>query len=185
MDYYSQIADGYNELHSEEQSKKLSIIKSNLKISKSTKILDVGCGSGISSQFDCFVVCIDQSIGLLRQNKNNKKLLGIAENLPFKNNSFDYVISVTSIHNFRNIKKSIDETRRVGKENFVFSVLKKSGKFGFIKMMIQKSFDIEKVVEEDNDTIFFCKNRKLYTKKIPEMRVSYSLTIHRFSSINA
>ena len=39
------------------------------------KILDVGCGTGISSGFDCFVAGIDPSIGLLRQNKNGKKIL--------------------------------------------------------------------------------------------------------------
>ena len=155
MEYYNQIAKSYNELHLEEQSGKLSIIKSSIKTGKNTKILDVGCGSGISSQFDCFVVGVDPSIGLLKQNSHSK-ILSVAENLPFKNNSFDYVISVTSIHNFKNIKKSIHEIKRVGKENFVFSVLKKSGKFDFIEKLIQKSFEVEKAVEEDKDTIFFC-----------------------------
>ena len=162
MEYYNHIADGYNELYLEEQSNKLSIIKNNIKINKNTKILDVGCGNGISSQFDCKVIGVDPSVGLLKQNNKNGKLLGVAEMLPFKNSSFDYVISITSIHNFKNIKKSIHEIKRVGKENFVFSVLKKSGKFDFINGLIQKSFFIEKVIEENKDTIFFCKNRKVY-----------------------
>ena len=162
MDYYNQIADGYNELHSEEQSSKLSIIKSCIKTGKDTKILDVGCGSGISSRFDCFVVGVDPSIELLKQNSHSK-ILSVAENLPFKSNSFDYVISVTSIHNFRNIKKSIDEIKRVGRENFVFSVLRKSVKFDFIKRLIQKNFKVENVIEEGKDTIFFCqKPQALY-----------------------
>lgn len=158
MDYYNQIAQGYNELHLEEQSNKLSIIKNNIKISKFTKILDVGCGTGISSQFDCYVVGIDPSIGLLKQNKNNKKIIGFAESLPFRNNSFDYVISVTSMHNFKDIKKSIDEIKRVGRNDFVFSVLKKSGKFDYILSLIQKYFKIEKIIEEEKDTILFCKS---------------------------
>ena len=132
MDYYDFIAKGYDELHREEQSNKLLIIKNNIKINKKIRILDVGCGTGISSGFGCFVVGIDPSIGLLKQN-NNKKILGVAENLPFKNYSFDYVVSITSIHNFKNIKKSINEIKRVGKENFVFSVLKNSKRFDFIK----------------------------------------------------
>ncbi|MBS3114871.1 class I SAM-dependent methyltransferase [Candidatus Woesearchaeota archaeon] len=155
MDYYDFIAKGYDELHREEQSNKLLIIKNNIKINKKIRILDVGCGTGISSGFGCFVVGIDPSIGLLKQN-NNKKILGVAENLPFKNYSFDYVVSITSIHNFKNIKKSINEIKRVGKENFVFSVLKNSKRFDFIKNLIEKNFRIIKVVEEEKDSIFFC-----------------------------
>src|SRR3989338_3479422 len=154
MDYYDFIAKGYDGLHREEQSNKLLIIKNNIKINKKIRILDVGCGTGISSGFGCFVVGIDPSIGLLKQN-NNKKILGVAENLPFKNYSFDYVVSITSIHNFKNIKKSINEIKRVGKENFVFSVLKNSKRFDFIKNLIEKNFRIIKVVEEEKDSIFF------------------------------
>lgn len=155
MDYYGFIANGYNELHGEEQLNKLIVIKNNINIKKDKKMLDVGCGTGISSGFGCFAVGIDPSIGLLRQNKNDKKILGAAEMLPFKSNSFDYVISVTSIHNFNNIKKSIDEMKRVGRQNFVFSVLKKSKKFNTIKNLIEKNFKIGKVVEEGKDIIFF------------------------------
>ncbi len=162
--HYDAIAKGYNELYEQEQLNKLSIIKNNIKINKDTKILDVGCGTGISSKFDCFVIGVDPSIGLIKQN-NYQKIIGIAETLPFKNNSFDYVISVTAIHNFKNIKKSINEIKRVGKENFVFSVLKKSKKFEFIKNSIQKNFNIEKVIEECKDTIFFCKTISFIYRK--------------------
>lgn len=158
MAYYDTISKGYNELHKEEQLKKLTIIKNNVKISKNTKILDIGCGTGISSEFNCFVVGIDQSIGLLKQNNKDKKLLSIAEALPFKDNSFDYVISVTAIHDFKNIKKSIKEMKRVCQQNFVFSILKMSKKFNSIKKLIEKNFNVEKVVEEEKDIIFFCRN---------------------------
>lgn len=155
MVYYDSIAKGYNGLYQEEQLEKLSIIKDNIKINKKTKILDIGCGNGISSDFDCFVVGIDPSIELLKQN-TKKKLMGIAEALPFKNNSFECVISVTSIHNFRNIKTAIDEIKRVGKEEFVFSILRKSRKFDYIKKVIEKNFKINRLIEEEKDTILFC-----------------------------
>ena len=162
MPYYDAISQGYDELHGEEQLSKLAVIKSNLEISKNARLLDVGCGTGISSGFNCFVAGIDSSMGLLKQNKNNKKILGTAESLPFKDNSFDYVISVTAIHNFKNIRKSIEEVKRVGKKDFVFSVLRKSGKFDYIKEMIEENFRIEKIIEEHYDTILFCKNHNLY-----------------------
>ncbi|MBI2658965.1 class I SAM-dependent methyltransferase [Candidatus Woesearchaeota archaeon] len=156
MEYYNAISEGYDELYKEEQLNKLSVIKNIIKINKNTRMLDVGCGTGISSEFDCDVAGVDPSISLLKLNKNNKKIIGIAESLPFKSNSFDYVVSITAIHNFNNIKKSIDEMKRVGKERFVFSVLKKSKKFDVIKNLIEKNFNIEKLIEEGKDSIFFC-----------------------------
>lgn len=156
MNYYTSISKGYNELHMEEQLDKISIIKDNIKIDKSSKVLDVGCGTGISSDFDCFVVGVDPSIGMLRQNKK-LKVISVAECLPFKNHLFDYVISVTSLHNFSNITESINEMKRVGKQYFVFSVLKKSGKFSYIKGLIEEKFRIESIVEYGKDMIFFCK----------------------------
>ncbi|MAG91082.1 hypothetical protein CMO83_00225 [Candidatus Woesearchaeota archaeon] len=156
MEYYDLIAKGYDELHKEEQLNKLDIIKNHININKNTRILDVGCGTGVSSYFDCFVVGIDLSIGLLKQNRNSKKLLGAAETLPFKDDSFDCVVSVTSIHNFEDIQKSIKEMKRVGKNKFVFSVLKRADKFNFIEELITKNFKIGNVIEENKDAIFFC-----------------------------
>ncbi|MBI2654240.1 class I SAM-dependent methyltransferase [Candidatus Woesearchaeota archaeon] len=155
MAYYGKISRGYDELYKEEQLKKLSIIKNSIKVNKNSKLLDVGCGTGISSQFNCKVIGIDSSIGLIKQN-NKTKVLGIAECLPFKSNSFDYVISVTAIHNFKSIKKAIDEMKRVGKRDFVFSILKKSRKLGSAKNSIRKNFKITEIVEEEKDLIFFC-----------------------------
>ena len=152
---YDSIAGSYNELYLEEQSNKLSIIKKHIKISKKTKILDVGCGTGISSDFGCFVVGIDPSLKLLEYNKH-LKILGAAEALPFKDNSFDYVITVTSIHNFNDILQSISEVKRVGKKNFVFSVLKKSRKFDVIKQAIENNFSLRGEIEEEKDTIYLC-----------------------------
>ncbi len=154
MPDYDVIAGSYNELHGEEQLNKLLIIKKSIKISKKTKILDVGCGTGISSDFGCFAVGIDPSLGLLKYN-THLKILGIAESMPFKDNSFDYVISITSIHNFNDILQSISEIKRVGKKNFVFSVLKKSRKFGIIKQAIESNFNLDLEIEEEKDVIFF------------------------------
>lgn len=160
MEYYNAISEGYDELYKEEQLNKLAVIKNAIKIKKTAKVLDVGCGTGISSELGCFVAGIDQSLSLLTLNKNNRKIAGMAESLPFKDRSFDCVVSVTAIHNFANIKKSIDEIKRVGKQNFVFSVLKKSKKFNAIKSLIAKNFKIRKVIVEGKDTIFFCQNLK-------------------------
>jgi ubiquinone/menaquinone biosynthesis C-methylase UbiE len=156
MPYYDSIAGGYDELHKDEQLNKLSIIKKALSVKNSEKLLDVGCGTGISSDFDCFVAGIDTSLELLKLNKSKNKSCAAAESLPFKDNSFDYVISVTAMHNFKDIKKSIAEMKRVGKNKFIFSILKKSRKLDTIKKSLEKNFDISGEIEEEKDIIFFC-----------------------------
>lgn len=163
MNYYDHIAQGYDELHGEEQLKKLALIKNKLdeldfKINKNTKLLDVGCGTGISTDFwDCDATGIDPSERLLKQNKKGKSKLihAKAEKIPFPDNSFDIVISVTAIQNFKDIKKGLDEIKRVGKDMFALSFLKKSEKSGKIKNLIEEKYNIIDIIEEEKDIIIF------------------------------
>lgn len=156
MQYYNKISKGYNELHGKEQKAKVDLIKKNIKISKKDKLLDVGAGTGLSSDFECDVTAVDPSEELLKQNPVKKKFVAYAENLPFPDSSFDIVISVTAVHNFKNIEKGLLEIKRVGKNKFVLSVLKKSAKFDLIKKLIKKYFKIQKEIEEEKDLIFLC-----------------------------
>ncbi len=165
--YYDKIAKGYDGLHKEEQLNKLRIIKNHIKLNKSTKLLDVGCGTGISSDFDCHVVGIDPSIELIKiarkkekkknKTKKSKKtfIKGKAEQLPFGRNEFDIVISITAIHNFTNIEKGLKEMKRVGKKKFIITILKKSKKLPKIKRLIKKHFNIKKKIQETKDIIYF------------------------------
>ncbi|MCH8329355.1 MAG: class I SAM-dependent methyltransferase [Nanoarchaeota archaeon] len=155
MDFYRLISKGYNELYGEEQKVKLNIIKENLDIKSTDLLLDVGCGTGISD-FDCKVLGIDPSVELLKQNLGNQTVLAKAENIPFKDRSFDKVISVTAMHNFDNIEKSMEEIRRVGKKDFAFSILKKSSKFDFIEKEIKENFNIKKIIDGKKDWVFIC-----------------------------
>ncbi len=158
MNYYNSISRSYNELHREEQLNKIRLIKDNLEIKKQDFLLDVGCGTGIfAEEFKCIKIGIDPSINLLNQGKNAFYIRAYAENLPFKDNSFDSVISVTAIHNFKNIRKGLEEIKRVSKKDVALSILKKSSKINEIKNLIKELFNIRKTIEEDKDIIFFAK----------------------------
>ncbi len=183
MNYYDSISSGYDELHSEEQLKKLAIVKQNIKPKKNDKLLDVGCGTGISSDWDCIVYAVDPSQGLLRifkdrikkedkQNKNKKNDAGFekdikknqnkifikqacAEELPFKDNEFDYILSLTAIQNFDDIKQGLKEMKRVGKKKFALSFLKRSERKEYILELVEHifvNFNITQI-EEDKDII--------------------------------
>ena len=159
MQFYSSIAKGYDELYSEEQQIKHRIIKENLKIKNSDFLLDVGCGTGLLD-FNCNVIGLDPSLDLLMQNNPlghiENKIVARAENMPFKDNSFDKVISVTSMHNFDSIGKGIQEIKRVGKNEFAFSILKKTKNFDLIEEKIKNNFNIRKIIDGKKDWIFIC-----------------------------
>jgi|SRR3989338_7487457 len=168
MDFYKLISKGYDELYGEEQKIKHGIIKANLNIKNGDLLLDVGCGTG--SDFECKVVGIDPSMELLQQNQKNNgnndngnndynainKILAKAENMPFKDNVFDKVISVTSMHNFDDLKKGILEIKRVGKRDFAFSILKKAKDFESIETGIKDNFKVTKIIDGKKDWIFIC-----------------------------
>jgi len=161
MGYYDEISEGYEELHQEEQEKKIKIIKEHLKVNPDDKLLDVGCGTGLTTEpWDCKRAGIDPSSGLLERARNKDKIeykLAFAEDIPYPDDFFDIVVSITAIQNFNDIEKGLNEIKRVGKDRFVLSFLKKSPKKELIENLIEGIFDVEKIIIEEKDEIYFCK----------------------------
>ncbi|MFN3604934.1 MAG: class I SAM-dependent methyltransferase [Leptonema sp. (in: bacteria)] len=100
---------------------------------KNKKILDLGCGQGffcrILAKYHAQVVGIDLSkklIELAKKYQQNQIQYYVAnsENLSFlDSNSFDFVISILSVNNIKNITKTFGE---------VYKILKRKGKFIFV-----------------------------------------------------
>ena len=160
MAYYDEISEGYEELHKEEQLKKVELIKKYLKVKSTDKLLDIGCGTGLTTEpWDCIRHGADPAPKLLaraRQKDKIKYVQAPAENIPYPDGFFDVVISITAIQNFQDIEKGLKEIKRVGKNRFVLSFLKKSEKKGLIEKLIKKIFIVKKLVDEDKDLIYFC-----------------------------
>jgi len=160
MNYYDEISEGYEELHEEEQLKKIEIIKKHLKFKLNDKLLDVGCGTGLTTEpWNCKRYGVDPAKKLIeraRLKDNIEYKVAPAENIPYPDGFFDIVISVTAIQNFSDVEKGLKEIKRVGKNKFVLSFLKRSEKRGFIEQKIKSLFKIEKDIEEEKDIIFFC-----------------------------
>ncbi len=152
---YDTIAKSYNELHKEEQLKKLNIIKKYLKVKKSDKLLDIGAGTGISANFfDCGYIGIEASKNMIKNSSGNI-IYGLAEKLPFKDKTFDIIISITAIHNFKDPERAINEILRVKKDKaqVVITLLKKSKNYNKIKKLIKNNLKV-KEIDEEKDTIF-------------------------------
>ena len=97
------------------------------------KILDIGCGKGfmlfdfIKANPKFIIEGIDISQYAIDNGKSEvKKFLkvGDAKNLNYEDNSFDLVISITTIHNldFNECKKSLQEIERVSKKHKFITV---------------------------------------------------------------
>lgn len=150
MEYYNQIAKGYNELYEEEQEKKLRIIKKHLNVKG--LVLDIGAGTGVATKYFKNIILLDPSKEMLKRAKG-KKVVAKAEKLPFHDKTFDAVISVTSLHH-TNIKKAVKEIRRVSKLNakYAFTILKRSKNYLLTKQELKKNFKL-KEIDEEKDTL--------------------------------
>lgn len=162
--YYDSLAPGYNQLYGQEQTEKLVFAASYISLDKDATILDVGCGTGISTDFwvdtfGCKTTGIDPSQKLIAQNTARKSefVVGFAEKLPFKDHSFDVVVSFSAIQNFSDIKKGLLEMKRVGKKIFLFSVMNRGENFDKIDHIIEEIFEVKQKKEKKNDTFYLIK----------------------------
>lgn len=100
------------------------------RLTKNSKVLDLGCGKGfllyeIQKLTDCEVVGLDISqYALDNSHPSIKKHLiqhNIANELPFKDSSFDLVLSLMTFHNLNliDVESSLKEINRVGKNAYI------------------------------------------------------------------
>ena len=129
--------------------------------SKGKKLIDVACGTGDIGKLyldtinkDEEIFCVDPKKGMIENGKkklmNYKKIkwiIGTAENLPVKNNLFDYYSISFGLRNTKNLNKALSEAYRV---------LKPGGRF----------LCLEFAKIENQNLNFFYKN---YSKIIPEI----------------
>ena len=113
--YYNEISRGYEELHREEQEKKLKIIKQHIKPKKEEKLLDVGCGTGyflkaVEKKVEAYGIDFSkESVKIAKKIATKSKISsGKVENLKFKDRFFDYVVSLGCLQYFPDMEKNIN-----------------------------------------------------------------------------
>ncbi len=156
---YNATADFYNNRYRNIQYEKYARMLNDVKLKG--RILDLGSGTGLLSDFlNKKIIDVDISINMLRKSKNKNRILGDAENLPFKNNVFDFVLSFTLLQNLLGFKL-FDEVKRILKPDsfFVLTILRKKYT-PTVDKELGKHFLILKKVDCDEDIGFIC--RKTY-----------------------
>ncbi|HEY9124838.1 MAG TPA: class I SAM-dependent methyltransferase, partial [Bacteroidales bacterium] len=138
---------------------KAAILKHLQNIPVKSTFLEVGCGTGhwtkAFANLGFSVTALDISdamldIALAKNISHATFIKGDAMNLPFHDNSYDVVVSVTMLEFTQNAKNAIDE---------MFRVLKKNG------LLILGCLNSESVLgkTKDNDPIF--KHARFFSKK--------------------
>ncbi|MGQ4832704.1 MAG: class I SAM-dependent methyltransferase [Candidatus Asgardarchaeia archaeon] len=100
---------------------------------KYCKVIDVGCGTGrfgaYFKKFNCDVYCLDTDSNMLKiaEKRGLKTINADARKIPFSNNFFDIVISITALEFMSDYRIALKEMIRVAKDNgiIIFGVLNK------------------------------------------------------------
>jgi SAM-dependent methyltransferase len=80
-------------------------------------VLNVGAGTGNYEPTDRQVVALEPSATMRAQRPLNAApcVIGVAQNLPFDDDSFDAVMSICSIHQWTDLARGLSEMRRVAR----------------------------------------------------------------------
>ncbi len=133
---YSNIADKYDKNKFRNDIKLDQNLKDSINQADKSKytVLDLACGTGLylKNQIQYFQTGnivwhgIDASEEMLDKARINVKHVilskGLAEELPYENETFDYIVNNYSFHHFEQKSKVLDEVKRVLKKNGLFKI---------------------------------------------------------------
>jgi ubiquinone/menaquinone biosynthesis C-methylase UbiE len=133
MQRYDLTAHIYDMQYAEEQTAKIEAALEGLKMEKHSLVLDAGCGTGLLFGYVAdkaeATVGVDISRKILLQAKKRVKnfqsihlILADADNMPLKENIFSHVFGITLIQNMPNPAKTLNEIRRVAKDDAVIVI---------------------------------------------------------------
>ena len=168
---YNSSSSFYDSRYRQIQETKYHIILKNFDLSRKV-ILDLGCGTGLFIEYLSrrkleqkknldYYVGLDISWNMLLEfrskfeklkGKNISLLLSDIENLPFRDNQFFSVLSLTSFQNLPDVKKGIKELLRVSRNraDFKFSILKKKINLKILVDFLKSFVVIDQVLNKEN-----------------------------------
>ncbi len=174
---YNKTASFYDRRYRELQEEKYEFLLKNYR-ANGKNILDLGCGTGLffeyirksildNQEIKCNYTAIDISWNMLLEfqskfiiseclKRTPNLLLSDIEYLPFRDNVFSSIFSITSFQNLPQLEKGINELFRVSKSNadFRFSTLKKNLNLkSLFKILNTKITSLKTIENEDLEDI--------------------------------
>ncbi|MCD6521287.1 methyltransferase domain-containing protein [Candidatus Calescamantes bacterium] len=161
-------------------------------IERKGKVLDVGCGRGeilnkICAHYDMKGVGLDISIEAIKIARcynplTNEYWVGDAESLPFRDNSFDLVISLDTLEHLSNPLTALEEMVRVlkpGGKLLVYTLNKKQlfTWHCFLRLITFRRLGVDKGHLDDHDPEKFLDanevKKLLETKGMTKLKITY------------
>lgn len=167
-EYYDQLSKGYDELYGREQLDKIEFLMPWLK-SLAGFTLDLGAGTGLLNKRFESSVSVDSSLEMLKKNTGQNRVLCDARFLPFKDDSFDSLISITMLQDVRDKNRVLREVKRVCKGAVILTVLKRNYSKGKLDSLFTKYFDILFFDIQEKDYCYYLKRKAV--KKIKKLRI--------------
>jgi SAM-dependent methyltransferase len=91
----------------------------NKALGNAKTVLNVGAGAGSYEPEDRYVVAVEPSVVMRSQRMSNHKVpavIGSADALPFDDQSFDASMATVTVHHWPDIKKGLQQLRRVTRQ---------------------------------------------------------------------
>jgi len=152
---YDATAEVYDSRYKEIQFEKYAVLLSDIYLKG--RILDHGCGTGLLAEFlRAPLFGIDLSFEMLKRAKERGEIVvqGDLEHLPFKDKSFDFVLSFTCLQNLQHPALALKELRRIS-NNVILSYL---NKFDFFEAL-QSQFNIQEIRQAGEDIGFIAESK--------------------------
>jgi len=157
MRHYDRLAKVYDAQYGEEQETKIKAALNSLKLGNNDVVLDAGCGTGLLfphiakrvelvAGLDLSSHIIQEAKKRARQLPNAALLRADADQTPFRNQTFDTVFAVTLLQNTPNPLRTLEEIKRVSKNQAVIvatGLKKQFTQEGFTKLLHQARLNIK------------------------------------------
>ncbi len=184
IEKYNSSSHFYDKRYKAIQEEKYEIVLKNYKANGKI-IIDMGCGTGLffeyitksikkQEEIKGNYVAVDISWNMLLRFKSKvinykyKKyalnlILSDMEHLPFRENIFDSIFSLTSFQNLPHIQIGITESFRVSKNNadYNFSILKKKLELELLLKILKPEIKEIEVIEKENLEDFIIQGKLL------------------------
>jgi SAM-dependent methyltransferase len=115
---YDRIGVGYKDIRRADPRLEAVI---QLALGDPRTVLNVGAGTGSYEPHDRDVVAIEPSRVMLAQHPGRRRVVGVAESLPFSDGCFDASMAVLTVHHWEDLRQGLAELKRVSRRQVVFT----------------------------------------------------------------
>jgi ubiquinone/menaquinone biosynthesis C-methylase UbiE len=178
MRRYDQSARAYDNQYRQEQEAKITAATDNMAATSESVILDVGCGTGLLFSHVVkkaqLIVGTDISRALLtgakKKAKTHRNVMLVQsdfDNLPFRDEDFDFIFAVTVVQNAPSPQVTLNEVRRISKSNakIIVTGLKKSfTEKEFTHTLEEANLRVESIRSDEDLKDYICLCRKAPVK---------------------